>query len=98
MSKIKNNKTTKGVNKTNKLNSYRKSAQGIINRGLKSGHEQNMLKHLGTLDVNELVKSKKGLEKLKDKMKYIRQIPKIERDNKIYDAKVERNKLAREAQ
>lgn len=79
-----------------KITEYLKRAQGIIDRGIKSGHEANMLKHLGTLDVNKLVKSKKGLEKLKSDMKYIRQIPTIEKDNKNYERKVERQKLIKE--
>lgn len=90
--------TIKSTVKNNKrLKEYRKKAQGIIDRGIKAGHEENMKKHLGSLDVNKLVKSKKGLEKLKNDMKYIRQIPQIEKDVEAYNRKVERNKLIKEA-
>ena len=54
-------KKTTGV----KINEYIKKGQGVIDRGIKSGFEADMLKKWGTLDVNELVKSKAGLEKLK---------------------------------
>ena len=91
-------KTIKGNIKNNKkLKEYHKKAQAIINRGIKAGHEENMKKHLGSLDVNELVKSKKGLEKLKNDMKYIRQIPKIKKDVDAYNRKFERSKLVKEA-
>lgn len=79
-----------------KIAEYIKKGQAVIDRGIKSGHQANMLKHLGTLDVNKLVKSKAGLEKLKNDMKYIRQIPTIEKELEIYERKVERNKLIKE--
>lgn len=87
----------KTAQKGGKIKAYRKSAQGIINRGIKSGYEDLMIEKFGTLDVNVLIKSKKGLDKLKNEMKYIRQIPKIQRELKAYEEKVERKKLIKEA-
>lgn len=89
--------TTKKAKSVSKLDTYRQSAKGIITRGVKAGHGDNMKRVLGTLDVNELVKSKQGLENLKRKMRHIRQIPTLIKDRERYENKRDKSKLVKEA-
>lgn len=98
MSKIKNNKTTKGVKKTSKIKQYQTNGKRIIKKGINDGYEADIIRVYGTTDVTEIVKSKRGLENLKQKMKAFREKAGVIKRNKEYDAKVERNKLVREAQ
>lgn len=89
--------TSKAVKGTSKIANYRKKAQAIINRGLKRGLQDEMREVLGTLDVNDLVKSAIGLDKLKQKMKYVRQLPTIKKELEVYKEKVEHKKAQQEA-
>lgn len=94
---IANKATKKAVKSTSKIAGYRKKAQAIIDRGLKRGLQDEMIEVLGTLDVNDLVKSAIGLDKLKHKMKYVRQLPKIKQELEVYKEKVEHKKALQEA-
>ena len=89
-------KTTK--TKTSKIDSYIKKGQAIIDRGINSGLKDVMIEKLGTLNASELIKSQIGLEKLKNKMKFIRELPSIREANLAYDTKVQRNKAERIAE
>lgn len=87
-------KETKGivvkatVRKATALDGYRKRGQDIINRGLASGYEEYMRKILKTLDVDELVKSKQGLENLKRKMIVVREREGVEKANRKWEHNV----------
>lgn len=94
---IANKVTKKAVKGTGKISGYRKKAQAIIDRGLKRGLQDEMIEVLGTLDVNDLVKSAIGLDKLKHKMKYVRQLPKIKKELEEYKERVEHKKAQQEA-
>lgn len=59
--------------KISKLSQYRRNSRAIIKRGINDGYENELLRMLGTLDINELVKSRKGHEKIKHTMKVIRE-------------------------
>lgn len=74
--------------KATALDGYRKRGQEIINRGLASGYEEYMRKILKTLDVDELVKSKQGLENLKRKMIVVREREGVEKANRKWEHNV----------
>ena len=87
----------KTAQKGSKINEYRRKAKDIIKNNIKKGHEENMLKRFGTLDVDVLIKSKAGFEKFKRDMKAVRQRPKVEREVREYYEKLEKKKLVKEA-
>ena len=87
------NKIKTGVKRTGKIAEYQRKGQAIIKRGINAGHKDTMLEVLGTLDATELVKSKRGLEKLKQDMKYVRQLPKIREENAKRDADFKNKKF-----
>lgn len=59
--------------KTSKLSQYRRNTKAIIKRAVESGYGKELMERLKTFDVNELVKSKKGHEKVKNTMQAIRE-------------------------
>lgn len=59
--------------KKSKLSQHRRNSRAIIKRAINDGYGKELLRVLGTLDVNELVKSKRGHEKIKHTMKVIRE-------------------------
>ena len=95
---IKNKIKKTGVKRTGKIAEYQRKGQAIIKRGINAGHKDTMLEVLGTLDATELVKSKRGLEKLKQDMKYVRQLPKIREENAKRDADFQNKRLVKEAE
>lgn len=65
-------KKTKKKKYVSKKSQYRRNSKAVIKRAISDGFENEIIKALGTLDVNELVKSKKGHEKVKQVIKEIR--------------------------
>ena len=75
-------------NKTGKIAQYQAQGQKLLDKGIKDGLQDHMMERLGTLNITELVKSATGLKQLEQKMKFIRELPKILKDIENYEKKL----------